>query len=87
MRSLLLVGSRVPNPQAFGSLLRHHQPRPLSGLRAGSSRGASNMAISYLSAEEVKAILEGCVSDICLHFSLILHSHSTYKTARALPLA
>jgi len=63
MRSLLLVGSRVPRtPEAFGSLLRHRQPCPLGGRRAGSSRGAADMAISYLSAEEVKAILEGCVS-------------------------
>ena len=62
MISLLLVGSRVPNPQVCGPLLKHYKPRPLGGLRAGSTRGATGMAISYLSAEEVKAILEGCVS-------------------------
>ena len=61
MKSIFLVGSRVPNPQALGPLVRHHQTRPLGGLRAGSSRGAADMAISYLSADEVKAILEGCV--------------------------
>ena len=85
MRSLLVAGKRLPSPRAFGVPLS--SVRPLGGPRARNTRGAATMALSYLSAEEVRAILEGCATlarrEMRAHCALVCQVQSETSHCRA----